>query len=123
MFESLTERLGSALSSITGKAKLTEENIQDALREVRIALLEADVALVVVKDFIESVKARALGIEVAASLSPGQVFIKIVNDELVRVMGAGEVNLTFLCSLRQSSLWLDSRERVKQRRRPNLVYG
>ncbi len=93
MFESLTERLGSALSSITGKAKLTEENIQDALREVRIALLEADVALVVVKDFIESVKARALGIEVAASLSPGQVFVKIVNDELVRVMGAGEGEL------------------------------
>ncbi len=93
MFESLTERLGSALSSITGKAKLTEENIQDALREVRVALLEADVALVVVKDFIESVKARALGIEVAASLSPGQVFIKIVNDELVRVMGAGEGEL------------------------------
>jgi signal recognition particle subunit SRP54 len=93
VFESLTERLGSALSSITGKAKLTEENIQDALREVRIALLEADVALVVVKDFIESVKARALGIEVAASLSPGQVFIKIVNDELVRVMGAGEGEL------------------------------
>jgi signal recognition particle subunit SRP54 len=93
VFESLTERLGSALSSITGKAKLTEENIQDALREVRIALLEADVALVVVKDFIESVKARALGIEVAASLSPGQGFIKIVNDELVRVMGAGEGEL------------------------------
>jgi signal recognition particle subunit SRP54 len=93
VFESLTERLGSALSSITGKAKLTEVNIQDALREVRIALLEADVALIVVKDFIESVKARALGIEVAASLSPGQVFIKIVNDELVRVMGAGEGEL------------------------------
>jgi len=93
VFESLTERLGSALSTITGKAKLTEENIQEALREVRIALLEADVALVVVKDFIESVKARALGIEVASSLSPGQVFIKIVNDELVRVMGAGEGEL------------------------------
>ncbi len=93
MFESLTERLGSALSSITGKAKLTEDNIQDALREVRVALLEADVALVVVKDFIESVKTRALGTEVTASLSPGQVFIKIVNDELVRVMGSGEGEL------------------------------
>ena len=79
MFESLTERLGSALASITGKAKLTEENIQEALREVRVALLEADVALIVVKDFIESIKARALGTEVALSLSPGQVFIKIVN--------------------------------------------
>lgn len=93
MFESLTERLGSALSSITGKAKLTEDNIQGALREVRVALLEADVALVVVKDFIESVKTRALGTEVTASLSPGQVFIKIVNDELVRVMGSGEGEL------------------------------
>tara|TARA_B110000977_G_scaffold74328_1_gene100557 strand:- start:4007 stop:5380 length:1374 start_codon:yes stop_codon:yes gene_type:complete len=93
VFESLTERLGSAFSSITGKAKLTEENIQEALREVRVALLEADVALVVVKEFIESVKVRALGTEVAASLSPGQVFIKIVNDELVRVMGAGEGEL------------------------------
>ena len=93
MFESLTERLGSALSSITGKAKLTEENIQDALREVRVALLEADVALVVVKDFIKNVKARTLGTEVSASLSPGQVFIKIVNAELVRVMGAGEGEL------------------------------
>jgi signal recognition particle subunit SRP54 len=93
VFESLTERLGSALSSITGKAKLTEDNIQDALREVRVALLEADVALVVVKDFIESVKTRALGTEVTASLSPGQVFIKIVNDELVRVMGSGEGEL------------------------------
>ena len=93
MFESLTERLGSAFSSITGKAKLTEENIQEALREGRVALLEADVALVVVKEFIESVKVRALGTEVAASLSPGQVFIKIVNDELVRVMGAGEGEL------------------------------
>jgi signal recognition particle subunit SRP54 len=93
VFESLTERLGSAFSSIRGKAKLTEENIQEALREVRVALLEADVALVVVKEFIESVKVRALGTEVAASLSPGQVFIKIVNDELVRVMGAGEGEL------------------------------
>jgi|TARA_B110000211_G_scaffold420_1_gene511 signal recognition particle subunit SRP54 len=93
VFESLTERLGSAFSSITGKAKLTEENIQEALREVRVALLEADVALVVVKEFIESVKVRALGTEVAASLSPGQVFVKIVNDELVRVMGAGEGEL------------------------------
>ena len=96
MFESLSERLGSALSAITGKAKLNEDNISDALREVRIALLEADVALSVVKEFIDSVRARALGTEVTASLSPGQVFIKIVNDELVAVMGGGEgeLNLT-----------------------------
>ena len=93
MFESLTDRLGATLSSITGKARLTEDNIQDTLREVRVALLEADVALSVVKDFIDRVKARALGAEVTASLSPGQGFIKIVNDELVSVMGAGEGDL------------------------------
>ncbi len=90
MFESLRDRLGSTFSSLTGKAKLTEDNIQDALREVRVALLEADVALSVVKDFIERVKGRALGVEVTASLSPGQVFIKIVNDELTAIMGEGE---------------------------------
>jgi signal recognition particle subunit SRP54 len=96
VFESLTERLGATLSSIRGKSKLNEENIQDALSEVRIALLEADVALSVVKEFIERVKNRALGVEVAASLSPDQVFIKIVSDELVTVMGGGEgeLNLT-----------------------------
>jgi signal recognition particle subunit SRP54 len=93
VFDSLTERLGAALSSVSGKAKLTEENIQEALREVRIALLEADVALSVVKDFIEKVRQRALGAEVTASLSPGQVFIKIVNDELTSIMGAGEGEL------------------------------
>ncbi len=93
MFESLTDRLGRTLSNITGKAKLTEDNIQDALREVRVALLEADVALEVVKDFIDRVKARALGTEVTASLSPGQVFIKIVNDELTDVIGATESGL------------------------------
>ncbi|MBL6689190.1 MAG: signal recognition particle protein [Pseudomonadales bacterium] len=93
MFESLTERLGKTLSNITGKARLTEDNISEALREVRVALLEADVALPVVKDFIASVKERALGTEVSSSLSPGQVFIRIVNDELVSIMGAGEGDL------------------------------
>ncbi len=87
MFDSLTERLSATLSNITGRARLTEENIQETLREVRMALLEADVALPVVKDFIEQVRQRAVGQEVTASLSPGQVFVKIVNDELTRVMG------------------------------------
>ncbi len=93
MFESLTERLGATLNSLTGKAKLSEENIQGTLREVRIALLEADVALSVVKDFVDQVRARAVGHEVAASLSPGQAFVKIVNDELVRMMGDGTQGL------------------------------
>ena len=90
MFQSLTERLSSTLAVLTGKSKLTEDNIQDALRDVRVSLLEADVALSVTKDFIERVKARALGTEVSTSLSPGQVFVKIVNDELTTLMGGGE---------------------------------
>ena len=93
MFESLTDRLSSTFAVISGKAKLTEDNIQDALREVRVALLEADVALSVTKGFIDRVKLRALGTEVAASLSPGHAFIKIVNDELTKTMGEGENGL------------------------------
>src|SRR5690606_5017270 len=87
MFENLTEHLSQSLRSLTGKARLSEDNIQDSLRDVRRALLEADVALPVVKDFIERVKLRALGQEVSRSLSPGQAFIKIVQAELQAVMG------------------------------------
>ena len=78
MFQSLSDRLSNSLRSITGKATLTEDNIQETLREVRMALLEADVALPVVKQFVESVKQRAVGQEVMKSLSPGQVFLKII---------------------------------------------
>lgn len=92
MFENLTDRLSQTLRNISGKGKLTDDNIQDSLREVRKALLEADVALPVVKDFIEAVRQRAIGQEVSSSLSPGQAFIKIVRDELQHVMGdANEV--------------------------------
>ena len=93
MFENLTDRLSHSLRTITGKARLTEENIQDTLREVRMALLEADVALPVVKQFVESVKQRAVGQEVSKSLSPGQQFVKIVNDELQAVMGEANERL------------------------------
>lgn len=87
MFGNLTERLGSSLKKISGQAKLTEDNIKDTLREVRMALLEADVALPVVKDFISGVRSKALGQDVARSLNPGQAFLKIVQKELERVMG------------------------------------
>ncbi len=76
MFENLTDRLSQTLRHVTGKAKLTEDNIKDTLREVRMALLEADVALPVVKDFVNSVKERAVGTEVSRSLTPGQAFVK-----------------------------------------------
>lgn len=87
MFENLSERLGKTLKNISGKGRLTEDNIKDTLREVRMALLEADVALPVVRDFIGQVKDRAVGTEVSKSLNPGQVFIKIVQSELESVMG------------------------------------
>ncbi|MDR0781387.1 MAG: signal recognition particle protein [Pseudomonadales bacterium] len=87
MFEKLTENLSQALRTLSGKAKLTEDNIQDSLRDVRRALLEADVALPVVRDFIERVKLRALGAEVSSSLTPAQAFLKIVRAELQSVMG------------------------------------
>jgi signal recognition particle subunit SRP54 len=87
MFDRLTERLSGAINALTGRGRLTEENIADALRQVRMALIEADVAVPVVKSFIDSVKVRALGAEVQQSLTPGQVFIKILHDELVKTMG------------------------------------
>jgi len=93
MFDNLTERLNRALKKVSGKGRITEDNIKTTLREVRMALLEADVALPVVKDFITKIKYRALGKEVQGSLSPGQAFIKIVNDELVKAMGEANERL------------------------------
>ncbi|HKJ54051.1 MAG TPA: signal recognition particle protein [Gammaproteobacteria bacterium] len=90
MFENLTQRLSGTLKNLRGQGRLTEENIRDSLREVRMALLEADVALPVIKDFIDGVRAKALGQEVVGSLSPGQALIKVVNDELVAIMGESQ---------------------------------
>jgi signal recognition particle subunit SRP54 len=87
MFDNLTERLSQSLRNIAGTGTLTEDNIKDTLREVRMALLEADVALSVVKDFIERIRTQALGHEVLQALSPGQAFVKVVFDELVKTMG------------------------------------
>ncbi len=87
MFNSLSERLSQTLKQITGQAKLTEDNIKNSLREVRMALLEADVALPVVKSFIDGVRERAVGQEVSQALNPGQQFLKIVQSELEHVMG------------------------------------
>lgn len=93
MFDNLTDRLSGAFRKITGKATLSEANIQEALSEVRRALLEADVALPVVKDFIEKVSLRAVGQEVSTSLSPSQAFIKIVQAELESIMGKANAGL------------------------------
>ena len=93
MFDNLTDRLSQTLRHVTGKAKLSEDNIKDTLREVRMALLEADVALPVVKDFVAKVKERAVGSEVSKSLTPGQAFVKIVRAELEELMGAANEDL------------------------------
>ena len=95
MFESLTQRLSGTLQKLRGRGRLTEENIREATREVRIALLEADVALPVVSALIERIKVRAVGQEVLTSLTPGQALIKVVRDEMAAVMGsaASELNL------------------------------
>jgi len=87
MFENLTDRLSRTLKNISGRGRLTEDNIKDTLREVRMALLEADVALPVVREFVNAVKERAVGQEVTKSLTPGQVFVKIVQSELEKAMG------------------------------------
>lgn len=87
MFDNLNERLSQTVKKIRGQARLTEDNIKDTLREVRMALLEADVALPVVRSFIDSVRERAVGQEVVGSLKPGQALIKVVDEELVEIMG------------------------------------
>ena len=95
MLDNLTNRLARIVKTIRGEARLTESNVQDALREVRMALLEADVALPVVKDFVAAVKAKALGEEVIGSLSPGQALIGVVHRELTHLMGEANVPLDF----------------------------
>src|SRR6266480_7438404 len=87
MFESLTDKLELTFKRLRGQGKISEKNIDDALREVRLALLEADVHVKVVKNFIESIKAKSLGQEVLQSLTPEQQFIKIVRDELIGLLG------------------------------------
>lgn len=95
MFESLSEKLEEALKKIRGQSKITEENVTDALAEVRRALLEADVNLGVVKSFIESVKEKSLGMEVKGNILPGQMMIKLIHDELVALMGTDKADITF----------------------------
>ncbi|SEQ77404.1 signal recognition particle subunit FFH/SRP54 (srp54) [Solimonas aquatica] len=131
MFENLTSRLSRVLDSIRGQGRLTEEQINAASRELRMALLEADVALPVIKDFIDKVKARALGVEITQSLTPGQEFLRVVQQELTATLGgtAEPLNLRtqppaiiLMAGLQGSgkttstgklALWLKEREKKK----------
>ena len=96
MFENLTNKLENIFSKLKSAPSLTEEQVDSGLKEIRLALLEADVALQVVKDFIENVKPKAIGQEIIKSTSPGQMIVKIVYDELVNLLGEknNDVNLT-----------------------------
>lgn len=97
MFESLSQRLSSTIERLRGRARLTEENIRESLREVRVALLEADVALPVIKALIDRVSERAVGQDVLKSLTPGQVLVKVVRDELTDIMGSVNADLNLNC--------------------------
>src|SRR2546421_8229013 len=93
MFDSLADRLGATLDGLKGKGRLTEDDINKAMREIRLALLEADVNFGVVKEFVGRVRERALGEDVLKSLTPGQQVVKIVHEELTAVMGSGDSKL------------------------------
>lgn len=95
MFENLTDKLSQAFSKITSRGVLSEKDIDDAMREIRVALLEADVSLPVVREFIAKVKEQSLGEKVVKSVQPGQMVVKIVHDELVKLLGDGDENLNF----------------------------
>jgi len=95
MFENLSEKLQRAFKTLRGQATLSEENIQEALRQIRLALLEADVNFKVVKQLIDQIQAKAVGQEVATALSPGEQVVKIVRDELVAVLGKDTAKLKF----------------------------
>ncbi len=94
-FEGLTGKLTGALDKLRGRGKLTEKDVRDAMREVRMALLEADVNYAVVKDFVKKVTDRAVGEEILTSLTPGQQVVKIVNEELTELMGGVSARLTY----------------------------
>ena len=96
MFDALTEKLNGVFRSLSGRGRITEANVSDAMRDVRKALLEADVSYQVVKQFIKDVTQAALGAEVIKSLHPGQLMVKIVNDELVKLMGPVDTNIYFV---------------------------
>jgi signal recognition particle subunit SRP54 len=131
LFDKLSSRLSTVVEGLRGRGRLTEENIADTLRQVRMALLEADVALPVVKEFTEAIKSRAIGLEIHKSLTPGQALVSVIHEELVRVMGEGvrPLNLrtqppaiVLLAGLQGAgktttaaklALWLQTRERKR----------
>ncbi len=93
MFENLSDKMMAALKKIKGQSRISESNIEEAVKEIRLSLLEADVNFKVVKNFIDRVKAQALGVDVVKSVNPGQMFVKIIHDELIKTLGGGAVDV------------------------------
>jgi signal recognition particle subunit SRP54 len=119
MASALTDKLSRLVKEMRGQARITESNVQDMLREVRMALLEADVALPVVRDFIARVKEKALGQEVLGSLQPGQVLVSIVNKELSATMGEGVADINLNAQPPAIIPWPASRAPARPRPRPS----
>jgi signal recognition particle subunit SRP54 len=119
MFESLTDRLGDVFDRLRKRGALNEADVTAALREVRVALLEADVALPVVKDFINSVRDKAIGQDVIRSVTPGQMVVKIVHDHLVEMLGTDSVDI----SLRATPPVPDCKARARPRPPARLRSG
>lgn len=119
-FENLSEKLQSVFKQLRSKGKLTEKDVKDAMREVKIALLEADVNYKIVKQFVNKVNERAVGSEVLESLTPGQQVIKIVNEELIELMGSAQSKLTFASKPPTVYMMVGLQGPVRRQRRENL---
>src|SRR5262245_1361712 len=119
MFDSLSTRLQNIFDRLGGRGRLNEDNIQEALREVRVALLEADVNFKVVRGFIERVRTKAVGQDVLTSLTPGQQVVKVVHDELVELLGGSGHRLAPPPTRRPSSCSWVCRDRARRRPRPS----
>ena len=120
MFETLNDKFEKIVRGIRGKAIISDSDLDSTLREIRIALLEADVALVVVKDFINSVKENILGKEVLKSIKPDQMIIKLVQDELVNILGSENQPLNIVTSQMTKIYFVGCRDLEKQRLWQNL---
>ena len=112
-FEGLTEKLSAAFKKLRGKGRITEADVKEAMREIRLALLEADVSYKVVKDFVKAVTERAIGADVMESLTPAQMIVKIVNEELTTLMGSENEKLKISPAPPQWSCWWAFRAPVK----------
>ena len=123
MFDLLSEKFTDIFSNLRGYGRLTEKHINDGLRDVRVALLEADVALPVVRNFIEDIRTRSLTKEVLTSLTPGQALIKIVNEELIALMGNNNEPLKLNTQPPAVILWRDFRALEKQQHALNLEFS